>query len=138
MIFKFGDRCCFTIKHGLLQFGKVINVDGNELKVRGDDQLIYTGRSENFMRLTKDKTIKEVLEKYNLLDKTVKIEYRTYTPEYEDIFAGACKYKNGELISADGDNYSLDDVVFKYGKPTLNYDNTMSIVVWYESEWKKG
>lgn len=42
------------------------------------------------------------------------ISYRKYLPDGTDIFIGCCKYINGELISLDGDNYSLKDNILKY------------------------
>ena len=43
-----------------------------------------------------------------------RIEYRIYLPKGGDMFVGACKYENGELIALDGDIYSLNDRVLKY------------------------
>lgn len=67
----------------------------------------------------------------------LEIEYRTYGPNKEDLFAGACRYENGELIPEDGDSYRLTDEIVKSevtettrGKPLLT--------VWYESKWITG
>lgn len=42
------------------------------------------------------------------------ISYRTYLPDGTDCFIGCCKYINDELISLDGDTYSLKDQILKY------------------------
>lgn len=50
-----------------------------------------------------------------------------------DFFAGICQYENGELLSLDGDNYSLDDEIYKYGEGTAVTGEKM-LTVWYESQ----
>lgn len=46
------------------------------------------------------------------------IEYRYHLKrkngQVEDIFVGACSYKDGEIISLDGDDYSLEDYIESY------------------------
>lgn len=43
-----------------------------------------------------------------------RIEYRMFLKDGSDTVVGNCKYVNGELISLDGDSYSLKDRVLKY------------------------
>ena len=66
------------------------------------------------------------------------ISYRTFvslnTDDDTDIFAGACEYKDGEIISLDGDSYSLEDEISAY-----EYDKQNNILaVWYKSKWIRG
>ena len=65
------------------------------------------------------------------------ISWRTTPPSgwgEASIFLGACKSKNGELISLDGDSYSEDEVVLGY-EEWCN-DNTKSgLTVIVEAEW---
>lgn len=45
------------------------------------------------------------------------IEYRVILPERfggDSIFTGKCQYINGNLISLDGDSYSLEDEIIEY------------------------
>ena len=74
------------------------------------------------------KTIRELV---NGLD-SVEVEYRTFTPDGQDMFTGMAEYKNGQLYSLDGDNYSLDDQVSRW-----EYGNNI-LTVWYESRWISG
>lgn len=77
--------------------------------------------------MTLGKLLKELNRDFN------KIEYRTIRYLFGrdiDILHGFCKYINGELISLDGDYYSLNDVIVKY---EIYRDDWL--VVWYESEW---
>ena len=70
-------------------------------------------------------------------DKDVKtIEYRCNGPvdEYgdeEDMLFGFCHWIGGELISGDGDNYYLGDVI-RYHE----WDGD-DLVVWIEVEWNR-
>ena len=51
-----------------------------------------------------------------------------------DMFFGACKSKNGELIPFDGDSYSEDEVVIKYEEWSNDtFENGLTVVV--ETEW---
>ena len=70
------------------------------------------------------------------------IIYRTHGPHGEDLLAGKCRWENEELISEDGDTYSLDDEV-NYYEFRLDYseeENIMTpyLVVWYISRWMNG
>lgn len=56
------------------------------------------------------------------------ISFRKFAPDGSDYFAGACKYINGELISLDGDNYSLDCPILKYDIE----ENNKELEVWIE------
>lgn len=72
-------------------------------------------------------------------DVYIPITYRTIiTSSGDDVFAGFCRYENGELISEDGDNYSLEDEIIKYEMKldnSINGTMQMHLTVWYESEW---
>ena len=65
------------------------------------------------------------------------ISWRLEPPEdwiEEDIFAGACKSKDGKLISIDGDSYSENEVVVRYEEWTDNdFKNGLTVVV--KAEW---
>lgn len=58
------------------------------------------------------------------------IAYRAFLSDGTDIFIGACKYINGELISLDGDTYSLDDPILKY-----DIDGN-ELEVWVDKKWE--
>ena len=87
--------------------------------------------------------LKEILE---YLDESespdeLEIQYRTRVEtedEVQDIFAGTCRYdfETGQLISEDGDNYSLNDrivdYVYEYYDPE-DEDAGVYLIVWYES-----
>lgn len=77
-------------------------------------------------------TLKDILLKYNL--DSVNIYYRTIInlPDEGDvdIFAGACRFDNHQLIPLDGDSYSLDDPITRYEVDPIN----QVLTVWYESE----
>ena len=72
--------------------------------------------------------IKSIDENY------ITIEYRTYTPGGEDILAGYCRWNGMQLISMDGDSYSLDDEITKY-EINVNTHDKILLTVWYESSW---
>lgn len=62
-------------------------------------------------------TIKDLIDKFG----EVVFMYRVRCTDeqakewgFDDIWTGVCEYKNGELISCDGDNYYLDDEVIDY------------------------
>lgn len=73
-------------------------------------------------------------------DRDVKtIEYRCNGPvdydcseEDEEMLFGFCQWIGGELISGDGDNYYLGDVISKHIWVNDNY-----LVVWIEVEWSR-
>lgn len=64
------------------------------------------------------------------------ITYRTYDPDGNDIFAGMCKYHEGELIPCDGDLYSLEDVIDDYQMFHDEENNRWTMTIWYQSEWE--
>ena len=86
-------------------------------------------------------TLGNILNHYvkNGTDVYIPITYRTIiASDGTDVLAGFCRYENGELISEDGDNYSLEDEIIKYEmKLDNNINGTMQmhLTVWYESEW---
>lgn len=59
----------------------------------------------------------------------VVIEYRTYSSGL-NVFAGMCEYKNGELISSDGDSYSLQDELINWEAPGCR-NGIPLMIVWY-------
>lgn len=61
------------------------------------------------------------------------IEYRTYDPSGEDMLTGVCRWTGSELISIDGDNYSVEDYISKH-----RWNNPNSLTIWYESSWIVG
>lgn len=65
------------------------------------------------------------------------ISWRVTSPPYwdePDIFAGACKSKDGELIPLDGDSYSENEIVLKYEEWTTdNLKNCLTVVI--KTEW---
>ncbi len=89
------------------------------------------------------KTIQEVINELNLQNATnpVRVIYRTFGPDGEDLFAGACDYyrEYNDLISLDGDEYSLWDQVedYKY-EPEAIEDGIAVLTVWYKSKWARG
>lgn len=68
-------------------------------------------------------------------DQFLPIIYRTHGPDGEDILAGFCRWESGQLISEDGDSYSLDDEITDYQIELFHDDEEelMSpyLVVWY-------
>ena len=67
----------------------------------------------------------------NLLnDLPCRITYRTYGPNNEDLFQGACVWNGQELKSSDGDIYSIDDDIIKY-----ELEPSGDITIWRESKW---
>ena len=69
----------------------------------------------------------------DLLDeKPIKvIEYRCNSPfeDEEDMLFGYCSWNGKELISEDGDNYYLNDVIEDYA-----WDDD-ELIVWIKVEW---
>lgn len=66
------------------------------------------------------------------------IIYRTYDPDGNDVFAGMCKYHDGELVPCDHDTYSLDDKIIDYQMYHNEAENKWELAVWYESNWMEG
>jgi hypothetical protein len=67
--------------------------------------------------------------------KKVKVEYRCNSPkcwqdEEEDMLFGYAIWTGNELISGDGDNYYLGDVVEKY-----EWESDMDLVIWIGVQW---
>ena len=75
--------------------------------------------------------LRDVIEKEGLSEKTLRVEYRSVSPEGLDLFTGEAEYCRGELRSLDGDDYELDDEIVKY---ELSDDGT-ELKVWEELEW---
>lgn len=68
--------------------------------------------------------------------KKVKIQYRCNAPEMddeEDMLFGYAIWTGEELVSGDGDNYYLDDVIEKY-----EWDGDMDLTIWIEVTWSSG
>ncbi len=77
--------------------------------------------------MNKTITLKDIVEKIG----DCIIEYRTWLPDGTDVLSGYCKFVNNELISLDGDSYSMDDVFVKYSVS----QQTKQVTIWYESKW---
>ena len=60
------------------------------------------------------------------------IQYRCYGPApiFEDMVFGYCRWTGSELISLDGDSYSLDDEIIKY-----QFIDEDFLVIYFEAEW---
>lgn len=58
-----------------------------------------------------------------------KIEVRTNDPFGDDMLFGFCRWTGTELVSLDGDNYSIEDEITKY-----KFDE-YGLTYWIESEW---
>ena len=75
------------------------------------------------------KPLREIVEGKNYPT----IMYREMLPidlfEGEDTLYGYCSYVDGELTSLDGDDYSLDDMIWKW---EIDGDN---LTVWVEAEY---
>ena len=65
-----------------------------------------------------------------LKNTAIDIEYRTYDPFGEDVLAGYCRWTGSELVSVDGDNYSIDDYISKH-----RWNSSNNLTIWYESKW---
>ena len=68
-----------------------------------------------------------------LPNRKVYIEYRTHDPLGDDVLAGFCTWHKDELVSDDGDDYSVDDVISSY-----EWDGPDNLIVWYDSKWVTG
>lgn len=63
------------------------------------------------------------------------VDYRTITPDDEDIFTGYCVVnKAGEIIDSDGDIYSIEDEFYNY-KINIDENDVPYLECYYESEW---
>lgn len=60
----------------------------------------------------------------------VRIEYRIFGPNDEDMLFGYCRWTGSELIPEDGDLYYLDDKIIKHEWTGLN-----KLTVWIEGGW---
>ena len=58
-----------------------------------------------------------------------KIEVRTNDPFGDDMLFGFCRWTGTELVSLDGDNYSIEDEITKYEFEEYG------LTYWIESEW---
>ena len=69
------------------------------------------------------------------------ISWRCTAPKYwdePDIFCGACKSQNGELIPLDGDSYSEHEIVIRYEEWSSDLiKNGLTVVVDAEWIWKE-
>lgn len=79
-------------------------------------------------------TVKDALECCGRDRDNIDVIFRTYGPNDEDLFAGYCRYENGELIPLDKDTYSLNDKIIDWIL-TYNIGEPEFLTVWYESEW---
>jgi hypothetical protein len=61
-----------------------------------------------------------------------RIMVRTYGPDGEDMLFGYCMWTGSELISGDGDSYSIEEEIVKYA-----FDE-YGLIYWFESEWIGG
>ena len=65
--------------------------------------------------------------------KKVKVQYRCNAPKMddeEDMLFGYAVWTGEELVSGDGDNYYLGDVVERY-----EWDSDMDLTIWIEVTW---
>lgn len=65
--------------------------------------------------------LKDILKNKSYPYIEVRILYDLDGKSYDELF-GACAYENKKLISLDGDDYLLDDVVEKYKEFALDKD----------------
>lgn len=72
--------------------------------------------------------LKDILPNYPINN----IEVRTNDPFGEDMLFGYCHWTGTELVSADGDYYSVDEVITKY---KLN-EEKHKLTYWILSEWE--
>ena len=88
---------------------------------------IYEAIDQYNTMLPKDNlTLKDILPN-NPVDITV----RTNDPFGKDMLVGYCHWTGTELISGDGDSYSIDDEVSEY----LFDDYGYRLVYWFNSKW---
>ena len=65
----------------------------------------------------------------------VDIQYRCNAPQMddeEDMYFGFCYWDGKELISGDGDNYYLNDVIENF-----EWDGDTELTVWIEVVWNR-
>ena len=67
-----------------------------------------------------------------LKDYPINIMYRTHYKE-KDMLAGYCFWTGTELVSLDGDDYSVDDEISGY-----EWNGADDLTIWYESNWIEG
>ena len=65
-----------------------------------------------------------------LSNNIITIEVRTFDPDGDDMLFGHCRWNGKELVSLDGDTYSVEDEVYKF-----KFDNPSELTYWFESEW---
>ena len=70
--------------------------------------------------------LKEILPNH-----PVDIQVRTNGPFGEDMLFGFCYWTGTELVSKDGDSYSLEEDVVRYEFS----ENKTKLVYWFESIW---
>ena len=75
--------------------------------------------------------LRDIIEKEDLTDQDLYIEYRSISPEGIDCFTGSADYSSGEMKSLDGDDYELEDEIVRY---ELSEDRK-TLKVWEELEW---
>lgn len=69
------------------------------------------------------------------IDGYIYVDYRTFTPDGDDILTGICLInKNGDIVSLDYDSYSMNDEFINY-EIIYDTDNNKVLVCYYESEW---
>ena len=61
-----------------------------------------------------------------------RIMVRTYGPDGEDMLFGYCMWTGRNLISLDGDSYSIEEEIVKY------VFDEYGLIYWFESEWIGG
>ena len=71
--------------------------------------------------------VKDILPSYPLKW----IEVRTNDPYGDDMLFGYCHWTGVSLVSADGDNYYLNEEIVKYEFDEEN----RKLIYWVESEW---
>lgn len=77
---------------------------------------------------------KKMFLKGLLTDKPIDtIEVRTYDPSGDDMLFGYCRWTGSELISEDGDSYSVDEEVEKW-----EYNEEKNwLTYWFAAEWSE-
>lgn len=71
--------------------------------------------------------VKDILPSYPLKW----IEVRTNDPFGDDMLFGYCHWTGANLVSADGDNYYLNEEIVKYEFDEEN----RKLIYWVASEW---
>lgn len=64
-----------------------------------------------------------------LPDHYINIQARTADPWGDDMLFGYCHWTGKELVSDDGDSYSIEEEIVKY-----EFDD-YGLAYWFESEW---